>query len=300
MWILEKNEELTIPKVDLIVGSPPCQGFSNEGKKIKNDPRNSLVWFFLEIVQRVQPEVWVFENVPGFKRSYGGHYYELMRDTLKSWDYTWNDYILNAADFGVPQKRKRFIIIASKNRLNPPEPTHSSQTNLLGTKPYITLWDAISDLPTPKLGDRLGQYDYNKEPMNDFQRCIRNDFKMINNHTAQKHSQRVIDKIKAVPIGGNMQDITYKFSENRIHYCGGYRRAIKERPSYTAYWTRGMTSIHPEQHRFLTPRECARIQSFPDKFKFYGSTIENYTMICNAVPPLLARAIAESIKLQLS
>src|SRR4029077_11968268 len=117
----------------------------------------------------------------------------------------------------------------------------------------------------------------------------------VHNHTAQNHSERVLQKIRAVPVGGDMRSITPTFEENRTHYCGGYRRATKEEPSYTAYWTRGMTSIHPEQDRFLTPRECARIQSFPDTFVFHGSTIENYTQVCNAVPPLLAEAIAQNI-----
>ena len=90
-----------------------------------------------------------------------------------------------------------------------------------------------------------------------------------------------------------------EFKENKKHYAGGYRRAKKEDPSYTAYWTRGMTSIHPEQHRFLSPRECARIQSFPDQVVFQGTTIQHYTQICNAVPPLLAQALCQSIQKEL-
>ena len=93
-----------------------------------------------------------------------------------------------------------------------------------------------------------------------------------------------------------MSSLVGSFEENRVHYEGGYRRALKDRPSYTAYWTRGMTSIHPVQDRFLSPRECARIQSFPDRFIFKGATIENYTQICNAVPPLLAQAVGTQIE----
>ena len=297
-WVdLSKHREVTFPKVDIVCGSPPCQGFSNEGYKRKDDPRNSLVWAFLEIIEDIQPDVWIFENVPGFKRSYGGHYYSLLKQRLKSWDYHWSDFILNAADYGVPQNRKRFIVIAAKDfRPHAPSPTHNKYDScLLGETPHVNLWDAISDLPIPTLGDRIGEYEYDTKPQNNYQKWARHESLSVSNHTTQKHSARVVEKIRAVPIGGDMSHLTGSYEENSVHYCGGYRRALKNRPSYTAYWTRGMTSIHPEQHRFLSPRECARIQSFPDRFHFCGTTIENYTQICNAVPPLLARAIADSV-----
>ena len=161
---------------------------------------------------------------------------------------------------------------------------------------YISLWDSISDLPKPTLGDRIGIYQYTSDPRTDYQAWARIGSPFIQNHTAQNHSRRILEKIMAVPIGGNMSHIINQFDENKVHYEGGYRRARKNTPSYTAYWTRGMTSIHPEQHRFLTPRECARIQSFPDTFIFKGSTIENYTQTCNAVPPLMAYVIAMHLR----
>ena len=297
---LSKYQEIDFPEVDVVVGSPPCQGFSNEGYKRKHDPRNNLVWTFLEVVQRVRPRVWVFENVPGFKRSYGGYYYKLLTDELKRWDYRCNDFLLDAADYGVPQHRLRFVMIAARD-FSPemPPATHAARGDLFCCRPHITLWEAISDLPPPVLGDRGGRFEYQEKPLNDYQRIIRKGSKLILNHTAQKHSERVLEKIRAVPSGGDMSSIVKSFSENRVHYCGGYRRAIKDQPSYTAYWTRGMTSIHPTQHRFLSPRECARIQSFPDRFEFHGRTIENYTQVCNAVPPLLANAVAESVMRQI-
>lgn len=282
--------------------APPCQGFSNEGKKLVDDPRNNLVWSYLEIIKRIKPRVWVFENVPGFKRSYGGLYYKQLTEELKNLNYHWRDFLLDAADYGVPQNRLRFILIASRD-FDPliPNATHveRAKSEILGLKPHVTLWDAISDLPTPPLGDRLGQYEYSEISSNEYQNWVRRGARLIHNHTTQNHSKRVLEKIRAVPMGGDMSSIVESFEENRVHYCGGYRRALKDRPSYTAYWTRGMTSIHPEQHRFLSPRECARIQSFPDRFIFQGTTIENYTQVCNAVPPLMAKAIAISIKEQI-
>jgi len=155
-------------------------------------------------------------------------------------------------------------------------------------------------LPVPRLGDRVGRYSYDQPASVAYQSWARENSEEVLNHTAQNHSERVLEKIRAVPVGSDMTPIVRMFPENRVHYCGGYRRASKTRPSFTAYWTRGMTSIHPEQDRFLSPRECARIQSFPDRFVFRGSTIENYTQVCNAVPPLLSRAIALSLQEQLA
>jgi DNA (cytosine-5)-methyltransferase 1 len=293
---LSRMDGRALSGADIIVGSPPCQGFSNEGKKNPDDPRNSLVWSFLDIIDAARPRAWVFENVPGFKRSYRGRYYSALRERLEGMSYKWVNCILDAADYGVPQHRQRFILMAAKDFVPmPPAPTHGHDDVLFGLRSPVTLWEAISDLPVPTLGDRIGTFSYTKDPENEYQSWARRGAKAITNHTAQKHSARVLEKIRKVPIGGNMSDFLADYEENEVHYCGGYRRAQKNYPSWTAYWTRGMTSIHPEQHRFLTPRECARIQSFPDSFTFRGATIENYTQICNAVPPLLAYAIAQSL-----
>lgn len=284
------------PQVDLIVGSPPCQGFSNEGYKRKADPRNSLVWTYLDIVEKLAPKVWIFENVPGFQRLYNGSYYEEFTKRLNSMSYYWHTFLLDASQYGVPQKRVRFFAIAAKEfQPDKPAPTHSINGEIYGTAEAISLWSAISDLPKVGIGEKVGIFDYDRSPECGYQSWVRKGSDRIENHTTQKHSQRVLEKIRAVPIGGGMESLVGKYQENKVAYCGGYRRAIKEQPSYTAYWTRGMTSIHPEEHRFLSPRECVRIQSFPDRFIFHGTTIENYTQICNAVPPLVARGFGRYV-----
>jgi len=293
---LYNYKDLEFPKADVVIGSPPCQGFSNEGKKDMGDTRNSLVWAFLEIIKKVDPDVWVFENVPGFKRLYGGEYFNQLEKKLNKIGYYWNWFILDSSDYGVPQFRKRFVAIGSKTRKPPrPDPEYFEFPDLFGKKEKVTLWDAISDLPTVAHGERVGEFKYTKKPVNEYQELMRSGSTKVFNHTTQNHSERVLEKIRSVPVGGNMSNIVGSFSENKQHYEGGYRRAKKNVPSYTAYWTRGMTSIHPELDRFLSPRECARIQSFPDKVIFQGTTIQNYTQICNAVPPLLSKAICENI-----
>ena len=282
-----------LPEVEIIFGSPPCQGFSNEGKKNQNDPRNSLIWSYFNIIKKKKPRVWVFENVPGFKRSYGGKFYKEAMNFVEKLPYKVSSMILDTANYGVPQHRKRFIMIGALDfQPNIPEPSHAETYDLMNLDTHVTLWNAISDLPTPTMGDRIGEFSYNKNNrLTKYQQLMRNGSKKIYNHTAQKHSERVLNKIRMVPKGGDMSNFIENFEENTTHYCGGYRRAEKESPSWTAYWTRGMTSIHPEEDRFLTPRECARIQSFPDSFIFKGTTIENYTQVCNAVPPLLSQSI---------
>ncbi len=293
---LSRLDAAALPRdMPVVVGSPPCQGFSNEGRKKEDDPRNSLVWRYLDIIEAMTPAVWVFENVPGFKRSYGGRYYGEMMDRVSGLGYNVSDGILNSVDYGVPQRRQRFFLIAASGfQPSLPEATHSEAPGQL--RDAVTLWEAISDLPVVAPGERAGVFDYPGEARNPYQTLMRDGSARVENHTTQKHSDRVLEKIGAVPSGGDMRAFVGRYKENRVSYCGGYRRAVKGEPSFTAYWTRGMTSIHPEQDRLLSPRECARIQSFPDRFVFRGTTIENYTQVCNAVPPLMAYAFGREIR----
>lgn len=289
---LQNFENIDFPQVDFVVGSPPCQGFSNEGYKRKDDIRNNLVFIYYEIIKKIMPDAFIFENVPGFQRLYKGIFYKQFVQLFSDLGYNLTDGILNVSEYGVPQNRKRFVAIGSlRQKISFPNETHCNEPGLFKRKPLVTLWDAISDLPLVQHGERKGIFDYPGAPQNPYQEIMRKGSSRVFNHTTQAHSQRVLEKISAVPIGGNMKSIVGSFDENRTHYEGGYRRAVKEEPSYTAYWTRGMTSIHPELNRFLSPRECARIQSFPDRFVFKGNTIEHYTQICNAVPPIFAECL---------
>jgi DNA (cytosine-5)-methyltransferase 1 len=293
---LTEHSGIDFPNVDVVVGSPPCQGFSNEGYKNKEDIRNNLVSTYLEIIERIRPRYFVFENVPGFQRLYKGHFYDQFVEIVEHLGYSLTAGILNFSSYGVPQNRKRFVALGSLgDPLSFPDQTHSNEGGLFPKLPLVNLWDAISDLPYVEHGERGGIFEYDGTPSSPYQVLMREASDGVYNHTTQTHSKRVLDKISAVPIGGNMKSIVGKYSENNTHYEGGYRRAVKDRPSYTAYWTRGMTSIHPNIDRFLSPRECARIQSFPDSFVFKGNTIEHYTQICNAVSPLFAKSLGESV-----
>ena len=286
-----------IPDCKIFVGSPPCQGFSNEGKKDPSDIRNTLVMNYLEIIKIKKPEIFVFENVPGFARLYGGKFESHLRSFALENNYHLSSAVLDLSQFGIPQNRKRYIAIGCRSKaINLPSGEFVNTSDLFSSKKKITLWEAISDLPIVEHNERTGEFAYEQPATNDYQKKMRVKSDLVRNHTTQNHSERVLAKIRSISSGQGMNQLVNKFSENKVKYEGGYRRAVKDRPSYTAYWTRGMTSIHPVQDRFLSPRECARIQSFPDRHIFLGNTIENYTLICNAVPPIFAEHMANHLK----
>jgi DNA (cytosine-5)-methyltransferase 1 len=298
--ITEPPAEMLALTPDIVVGSPPCQGFSNQGKKMADDPRNSLVWSFLDMIDHYRPKAWVFENVPGFARLYKGRYLHDVLDRLTGSEYAIEYSILNAADYGVPQNRRRFFLTGTRLSTSPPmpSPTHGEIQNLLAQELMrpVSIWDAIGDLPDVGPGERVGNFPYTHKSFSDFQKWVREGAVEVRQHTTQNHSERVLEKIRKVGHGQNMGVFLDDYEENTTDYMGGYRRAQPDAPSYTAYWTRGMTSIHPFQDRFLSPRECARIQSFPDSFEFVGKSIENYRLICNAVPPLLSKSWGVALK----
>lgn len=297
--VLEPPPALLDLRPTVLVGSPPCQGFSTQGRKKEHDPRNTLVWSYLDLVEHFNPEVWIFENVPGFASMYGGRFVEGVRDRLMSMkNYQFKELLLDASNFGVPQRRKRFFIVGTRISDRPPSPTIShGESDLFNstTLPVVSLWDAISDLPHVKLGERVGIFEYTHPASSEYQKWARRNSLRVTNHTTQNHSERVLEKIRSVPQGKNMGVFVDQYEENSVNYMGGYRRAQPDEPSYTAYWTRGMTSIHPFENRFLSPRECARIQSFPDRVHFTETSISNYRLICNAVPPLIAKAWGETV-----
>jgi len=289
-----------LPKANVIIGSPPCKGFSLEGKRDPNDERNLLYEKFVEAVGLLQPDFFVMENVTGMINVLKGRFFDRIMRDLKKTDYKCCYKVLNSADYGVPQLRKRVFIMGSKKYpLHFPHPTHhsSKHASLLGKtlQSYVTLGEAILDLPELAAGEGSAKMPYTKEPMSDYQATIREGSSAVYNHRAQKHSKRMVEKMSKIPMGGDMSHILEDYDENRTFYCGGYRRADPKSPSHTVYWTRAMTDIHPYQPRLMTARECARLQGFHDRYRFLGASISQYTQISNAVPPFLAKAIAEEI-----
>lgn len=294
--LLDK-ELYPIPKADIVIGGPPCQGFSLLNRKRDGDPRRRLWVQFLRVVELSQAPVVVMENVPQLLSSL--EYEEIcMALSALNFKYIEADALI-AANYGVPEVRKRAIIMASKlGPISLPRPTHMNPKRIKQDadffsdrtlKPWTTVKSAIGDLPRPKGTE------------------IRDEPPPLNLHFGRTPTVKSKERYKAVPPGGNRFDLL-KNRPDITPECwkrkksGGtdlFGRLWWDRPSVTIrtefYKPEKGRYLHPTQNRPITHREAARIQSFPDDFIFCGSKIEVARQIGNAVPPLLAQAIAEEV-----
>jgi DNA (cytosine-5)-methyltransferase 1 len=314
-------------KVDVVVGGPPCQGFSNVGiPKIKHyrlkeahmkrvrDPRRTLYKQFVRIVKDLDPQFFVMENVPTILSFRGGKIRDEIVKAFRAIGYETTPKILNAADYGIPQVRKRAFFIGNRLGLeNPfPEPTHMDwRTNpqlKLGedTMPlpdYVTVGDAISDLPSiePGCGEDEVQYPF-PASLTPYQKWAREGSPMLYNHVARRHSERDRRIFRTLKEGQKMSDLPKRMRPYRVDiFADKIKKQSLNRPSSTILshmQKDGLMYVHPDsgQARTFTPREAARIQSFPDWFRFYGPMTQQFKQIGNAVPPLLAKRIAEAIR----
>ncbi len=302
---LEKDFSIKKGEIDLIVGGPPCQAYSTVGKRLINDPRGELFQEYYRVLKEIQPKVFLFENVKGLLSMQSGKLLPKIIALFESLDYKTMYKTLNAADYGVPQVRERVIIIGTKlnSKFLYPEPTHydprEGQTLLTKSlKPYLTLSEAISDLPLIKSGEE--NFEYRCEPKNDFQKLMReNAPKKLMDHNAPKNNQKLVKLMESLPDGGTPRDLP-KELRPKGGFANTYCRLWWNRPSTTI--TRNLSTpsssrcIHPKAPRPLTTREGARIQCFPDNYIFYGSRSDKNLQIGNAVPTFLSNALKESIK----
>jgi len=285
-----------INDIDLVCGGPPCQGFSTVGKKNETDKRNSLFWQFLRIVEEVNPKVVLFENVSGFKKLYQGVAYNTLVDELIKLNYKVTSEILNAADYGAPQLRKRTVVVGVQDSLNftfPPI-THSKNETFF-TKKYLTLTDAISDLPKLDSSQTRSKYlDFKTR----YQRELRDGQTLLTEHNSSNYGERMKKIMRLVPKNGSVKDLP---DELRPRKCFGntYARLDASKPSPTITRNFGTPSssrcIHPTQNRALSTREGARLQGFPDSYNFFGSKTSKNLQIGNAVPIALAKALGTEI-----
>ena len=279
-------------KIDLIVGGPPCQGFSISGKRDINDPRNGYYRSFFNFVNLLSPSVFVMENVPNLVSMGQGAYRDQILQLFDSIGYKVKYQILTASSYGVPQNRRRVFFIGVKGRKNSfefPLVTHGTESN-----PLISTKDAISDLPEDSLLDGV---KYISKPKSEYQRLIRQGSKGVYNHQVTIHTDQTVKIISMVPDGGNFKDLPAKYRSTR-NVNIAWTRYSSSRPSYTID-TGHRHHFHYSYNRVPTVRESARLQSFPDNFKFLGSKTHQYKQVGNAVPPILAQALAASIREQL-
>lgn len=332
---------------DIIIGGPPCQGFSVCRKNAGDpkDPRNSLFMELIRVAKVFSPKVIVMENVPNIikaKTKSGDKVIDIIKDEFESLGYNVYYNILVASDYGVPQMRQRFVLIASKDKLKYPFPpkthyvsddnntTNIDEQSLFSDSTFLkkcpTLWDAISDLPEIEAREGAEIMDYTSEPINDYQVWCRQDNDKLHNHLAMKHTQRLIDRFAAMTWGQSVSDITDNRLKQRKRngngeisnspYDQNNRRMHPNKICHTITATFYGNFVHPYKNRNFTAREGARIQSFPDKYIFLGKPtvvskkllmkegrteeahLCQYSQIGNAVPPLMAKAIACNIMKQ--
>lgn len=305
--------------LDIIAGGPPCQGFSSIGPRDPHDKRNSLVLSFAQVVADMRPKAFIMENVVGIlsSRTEAGrvldHAIRIL--TLGGYAVTQPVQALSAADYGVPQLRRRVFVIGVRKDIAAAIPggklRYPCKTNAEGKAParlpsaaeqpaYVTVRQAISDLPasTASVGEVL-HYPA-RSGLSDFQKLMRRGADRVHNHHTKGAWARRIARIKALRQGENAASLPDDLKSGGL--AGKYRRLRYDRPcpTVTAHIGKDLSDfIHPEQARWLSAREAARVQSFPDKYQFYGSQALQLRIIGNAVPPLLAGWVAYAVGMQI-
>lgn len=272
--------------VDVIIGGPPCQGFSIAGKRIVNDDRNKLYKGFVRMVEYFKPKAFVMENVPNILSIGDGAVRETIINDFKSLGYTVETKVLTASDYGVPQNRRRAVFVGlTKGNFDFDIPMVAEK---------VTTKEALSDLSEQSIEDG-GKYSV--ESTSGYQKLMRINSIGVYNHEVTQHNEQTVRIISMVPDGGNYKDLPKEFQETRkVHIA--WTRLNSKRPSITID-TGHRHHFHYKWNRVPTVRESARIQSFPDDFIFLCSKTSQYKQVGNAVPPLMAKAIAEQLKKQL-
>ena len=289
--------------VDLVIGGPPCKGFSSANRMTRDDsnPLNDLALHFAEMVRRMNPFAFVMENVPGMLSLRGGRILDAVKDDLRKQGYKNTKYcLLNAADYGVPQKRMRMFLMGSKSQMciEPPKKTHGKLEDACSDptlKPYTTAGDAIGNLPSIPEGMACAP-----------ETKIRNDLGRnggrVKNHCATVSSDLVVRRFRHIPQGGNWRNIPedlmrvggkYKNLDNMHSMI--YKRLDPKEPSVTVTNFRKAMLIHPLQNRLLSVREAARIQTFPDDYEFEGGLHSMQQQVSDAVPVKLAESVANTV-----
>lgn len=272
--------------IDVVIGGPPCQGMSISGFRKLDDPRNKLYLSYIRLVEEIQPVAFIIENVPGLVGLFDGQIKESIIEKFTQLGYSMKYKILCSSNYGVPQNRKRVIFVGMKNTNTFEYPPHKEF--------IVTAEMALSDLPPLETEIGTDIQDYISAPTNEYQQLMRQNSNKVHNHIAAHHSEQVQKIISLVPDGGNYKDLpeTYRNSRN-FHVA--WTRFNSKKPAPTID-TGHRHHFHYKYNRVPTVRECARIQSFPDDFIFLGNKTQQFRQVGNAVPPLMAKAIAVQLK----
>lgn len=298
----------------LLVGGPPCQGFSkNVPRKYRylDDPKNLLVKSFLDYCEYIQPEMILMENVAEMKNGFDETYSQEIKNRLNQAGYEVTATVLNSADYGVPQRRRRAFFMANRFGLNfqAPRATHTrpekgeiEKNDLFGVPTHVSVWEAIGDLPSLEHGGGEVLTDYSSEPQNEFQAHVRGGLSVTTNHVSRKMQPKQFERMASLEPGQAHKDLPIHL-QTKGGFSGAYGRLTKSMiaPTITRWVFHSGSGRwgHPVDIRTLSIREVARIQSFPDSFEFVGSFTDQAGQLGNAVPPLLAQTIVVSMRQQL-
>jgi DNA (cytosine-5)-methyltransferase 1 len=281
-----KELQKLVGKVDIIIGGPPCQGFSISGKRNPDDPRNRLYTGFVKTVALMKPRAFMLENVPNLisitKKKIKN---QIIKD-FTSLKYEVKYKVMLASDYGVPQNRRRVVFVGTlgHNGFEFPESIFSDP------KSKVTVQQALSDLPDKSVEDGT---ENKKKPASDYQSDMRKKTNKIFNHQITNHDQKTIETIALVPDGGNYKNLPVHLQRTRKVNIA-WTRYSSSKPSLTID-TGHRHHFHYKHNRIPTVRESARLQSFPDDFVFMGSKTSQYKQVGNAVPPLMAEQIAKTL-----
>jgi len=279
----------------VLFGGPPCQGYSYSNRKTRSvkNPKNWLFKEFIRSIGLVNPDWIVIENVPGLKKMDNGFFLKEICDDLRKSGYTPNVKILDATEFGVPQKRERIFIVASKHGVAFDFPLGEFKDN------PVTVGEALCDLPELKNGSVEPKLKYPKPAVSGYAKSLRGKKRVVTQNYVTRNSKTVVERYEHINQGNNWQDIPLELMSNykdhsRCH-SSIYRRLAEDKPAVIIANYRKSMLIHPTQNRGLSVREAARLQSFPDHYEFVGSLDQKQQQVGNAVPPLLAKAVFEQI-----
>lgn len=294
-----KRSSIRRGDLTVIFGGPPCQGFSESNRRTRTleNPRNHLYRQFFRYVESLEPHWFVLENVAGLKTLADGAVLEAIIERADELGYAAEWRELNAADFGVPQTRRRIFVVGNRVgvAIRFPIPTHGSKET-----PYVTVRQAINDLPPLKVGANEGCLSYRDAgPSTSYQRLMRNGDTCVDGNLVTNNSELIISRYNHIRQGQNWEAIPPELMDNyfdasRCH-TGIYYRLKWSEPSKVIGNYRKNMLIHPSQNRGLSVREAARLQSFPDSYKFVGSIGFQQQQVADAVPPLLAEAVARAV-----
>lgn len=270
-----------------IIGGPPCQGFSMVGTRNEEDKRNSLYLQYVRFVELIKPEFFILENVKGLLTLKNGYFKEDIIKRFSELGYNVKFKILKASDYGVPQARERVFFVGLKQDIFDDKFFEYPEK----LEHIVTTKEALSDLPS--LDNNENEKIYKTIPMNSYQELMRKNSNELVNNEITNHTEQTKQIISMIPDGGNIKDLPEEYYKVR-NYNAAFKRMDSNKPAGTIDCGH-RNYFHYKENRIPTVRESARIQSFPDNFKFLGSKTSQYTQVGNAVPPLLAQAMGNAM-----